>query len=215
MVHPPPAKRDHVRVDDGGHGHEPAAAEAGEGAGDDDPDHVISVFGRGRLDEPAPKTAKRESDGAYKETDAAPKDIGDAPIERLEGGARDQVGGGQPRGGVGGAELRGDDGVGGGGDGAVEAVEEDVGHEGDLDEDEVRGRGPGIVRRGGVAGRLRRGRRAGAGRAGKEGLILVRNGDGVMLGVISYTRRNGSVGEMAVGFDDLMVLDGLEGHCAF
>jgi hypothetical protein len=86
--------------------------------------------------------SQSKGDGRDEETDAPPKDIGNAPIERLERCASDQVRSRQPRGRVGSVELGADDAVRGGRDSPIEAVEEHIGHERKLNKTKSRRRCP-------------------------------------------------------------------------
>lgn len=128
------------------HRHQPATTKARQRS------HAIQQHHIPR--QSATETSQPERDAADEETHAPAEDVGEAAVERLEGGAGDEVRRRQPRGGVGGVELGADDGVRRGGDGPVEAVQEDVGHDGQLDPGEARRGLPrfaGGYRGGGVA----------------------------------------------------------------
>lgn len=116
------------------HGHEARAADASKRPHEDE-----SHNGRG---DAAAKTADGKSHGGDEEADATAKDVRDAAVQRLKGGRGDEVGRGEPGRLVGGAKLGADDGVRGCRDGTVEAIEEDVGHDGNLHPHESRGRRP-------------------------------------------------------------------------
>lgn len=148
-----PPERDHVRVHDGGHGHQARAADARQRARAVEQDDVAGGA--------AAQAAEAEGDAGDEEADAAAEDVGDAPVEGLEGRAGDQVRGGEPGGGVGRVEFGADDRVRRRRDGPVEPVQEHVRHDGHLDPVEVPRRLP----------RLLLGRRD-----GQERLRLVRRG---------------------------------------
>jgi len=114
------------------HGHQTSTSEAGDSA------HAVkqhNVPRKGTAQTTGPKRRTRD-----KEADTTAKDVRDAAVKRLKGGAGDKVGRGEPGGDVGGAEVGTDDGVRRRRDGAVEARQEDVGHDGNLDPYEAFGR---------------------------------------------------------------------------
>lgn len=111
------------------HSHQPSSAETRQRPHAVEKDHIAGHT--------APKASGSKGDGRDEEARAAAKNVRHPPVEGLEGGAGDEIRRGQPRRRVGGPKLGADDGVGCGGDGAVEAVQEHVGHDGQLDPDEA------------------------------------------------------------------------------
>lgn len=92
-----------------------------------------------------PKTPQRKKRRGHEEASPPTKNVRHPPVQRLERSRGNEVRRSQPGGAVSGVELGADDGVSGGGDCAVEAVEEDVCHDGQLDGDEARGGRPGFI----------------------------------------------------------------------
>lgn len=113
---------DDIGVDDGGHSHQSPSTNSRQSPHHIQQEHIPR--------ERAPQTADQKGDGAGEETRASSEDVGEAAVQRLKGGAGDQIGGGQPGRGVGGVELGADERVRRGGDSAVEPGEKDVGKDG-------------------------------------------------------------------------------------
>lgn len=92
-----------------------------------------------------PKTPQGKKRRGHEEASPPTKNVRHPPVQRLERSRGNEVRRSQPGGAVSGIELGADDGVSGGGDCAVEAVEEDVCHDGQLDGEEARGGRPGFI----------------------------------------------------------------------
>lgn len=75
------------------------------------------------------QTTRHECNRRREETSTSTENVRETPVQGLKSGTRDQVGGRQPGGSVGGIELGTNDGVGRGGDCTVKAREEDVRHD--------------------------------------------------------------------------------------
>ncbi|EPE06732.1 n -glutamine methyltransferase mtq2 [Ophiostoma piceae UAMH 11346] len=136
LVHAAPPEGDEVRVDNRGHGHEAASAEAGEGP------HAVE---RKHVGSGCTAEAADGKDGCgHEEAGAAADKVRHAAVEGLEGGARHEVGRREPRSSIGSAKVGRDDGICRCGNGAVKAGEEDVGHDGELDGGEPGRRCPGV-----------------------------------------------------------------------
>lgn len=103
------------------HCHQPSASNARQRSHDVEKDYVPCNR--------TSQTTRHEGDGGREETSASTENVREPPVQRLESGAGDQVGGRQPGGSVGGVELGTDDGVGRGSDRSVKAREEDVRHD--------------------------------------------------------------------------------------
>lgn len=136
LVHTTTLEWDHIRVDDRRcsvsthfpfrymsmfkltHRHQPTSTNARQRSHEIQKDDIMRNS--------TTKTAQKKSNRGRKETSTPTENIGEAPVQRLESRAGDQIRGGQPGGCVGRVELRADQRVGRRGDRSIKSRQKDV-----------------------------------------------------------------------------------------